>query len=53
MGEPCANLFIPTKVPLGERFNEVIPAGKRFSKTHVLRHQRANAREVGLCFVLF
>ncbi|OAE31821.1 hypothetical protein AXG93_1838s1310 [Marchantia polymorpha subsp. ruderalis] len=48
MGEPCANLFIPTKVPLGERFNEVIPAGKRFSKTHVLRHQRANAREIAM-----
>ncbi|KAL2612317.1 hypothetical protein R1flu_024009 [Riccia fluitans] len=48
MGEPCAGFLIPSKVPLGERFNEVIPPGKRFSRTHVLRAQRAHQREIAL-----
>ncbi|CAM6129287.1 unnamed protein product [Calypogeia fissa] len=48
MGEPVAGLLIPSKVPLGERFNEVIPPGKRFSKQHVLRTQRTRQREVAL-----
>ena len=47
MGEPVANL-IPSKVPLGETFNELIDAGKRYSKTHVVRHQQALGRKVSL-----
>ncbi|KAL3683404.1 hypothetical protein R1sor_001426 [Riccia sorocarpa] len=48
MGEVCAGFLIPAKVPLGERFNEVIPPGKRFSRSHVIRLQRAHQREIAL-----
>lgn len=47
MGEPVANL-IPSKVPLGESFNELIDAGKRYSRAHVVRHQQAVGRKVSL-----
>lgn len=44
-GEPIASL-IPSKVPLGEGYNEVLDAGKRYSRTHVIRHQQAVGRKV-------
>ena len=44
-GEPIASL-IPSKVPLGEGYNEVLDAGKRYSRTHVIRHQQALGRKV-------
>lgn len=45
-GEPIANI-IPSKVPLGETFNELLDPGKRFSRRHVVRHQQALGRKVG------
>ncbi|CAK9277141.1 unnamed protein product [Sphagnum jensenii] len=46
-GEPIARL-IPSKVPLGESFNELLEPGKRYSRAHVVRHQQALGRKVGL-----
>lgn len=45
-GDPICNL-IPSKVPLGETFNELLDAGKRYSRRHVVRHQQAVGRKVG------
>jgi hypothetical protein len=44
-GEPIARL-IPSKVPLGESFNELLEPGKRYSRAHVVRHQQALGRKV-------
>ncbi|KAL9258945.1 hypothetical protein AKJ16_DCAP02438, partial [Drosera capensis] len=30
--------ILPSKVPLGERFNDAVPAGKRYSSKQVFRH---------------
>lgn len=46
-GDPIANL-IPSKVPLGETFNELLDAGRRYSRRHVVRHQTALGRKIGL-----
>ncbi|EEF41727.1 mRNA capping enzyme, putative [Ricinus communis] len=39
--------LIPSKVPLGESFNQHIP-GKRYTPKHVLNEQRLLGRELGL-----
>ena len=49
-GEPVVNL-IPSKVPLGETFNELLDPGRRYSKKHVVRHQQALGRKVGWSFI--
>jgi hypothetical protein len=45
IGKLIAGL-LPSKVPLGARFNEVVEAGKRYSPQHVGRLARAVGREV-------
>ncbi|KAK4775931.1 hypothetical protein SAY87_023892 [Trapa incisa] len=40
--------FIPSKVPLGESFNECIPPGKRYSFKQVIHQQRVLGRKLGL-----
>lgn len=47
VGQPLANL-IPSKVPLGESFNDCIPPGSRYSVKQVLHQQRVLMRELGL-----
>lgn len=47
VGQPLANL-IPSKVPLGEAFNDCIPPGSRYSFKQVLHQQRVLMRELGL-----
>ncbi|XP_031397140.1 mRNA-capping enzyme-like isoform X2 [Punica granatum] len=40
--------FIPSKVPLGESFNDCIPPGKRYSFKQVIHQQRVMGRKLGL-----
>ncbi|GLT37567.1 hypothetical protein SLA2020_118780 [Shorea laevis] len=40
--------IIPSKVPLGESFNDCIPPGKRYSFKQVIHRQRARGRQLGL-----
>lgn len=40
--------IIPSKVPLGENFSDLIVPGKRYSLRQVIHQQRALAREVSL-----
>ncbi|KAL1194070.1 hypothetical protein V5N11_004115 [Cardamine amara subsp. amara] len=40
--------IIPSKVPLGESYNEHVPPGKRYSFKQVVRNQRINGRNLGL-----
>lgn len=47
VGQPLANL-IPSKVPLGEAFNDCIPPGRRYSSKQVAHQQRVLNRELGL-----
>ncbi|XP_026420265.1 mRNA-capping enzyme-like [Papaver somniferum] len=44
----CIGYIIPSKVPLGETFNECIFPGKRYSLKQVLHQQKILGREVGL-----
>lgn len=46
-GQPIAGL-IPSKVPLGPHFNEVVEAGKRYSVQLAGRQLRSMGREVGM-----
>lgn len=46
-GEPLANI-IPSKVPLGEKFNDYIIPGKRYSSKQVIHRQRVLGRDVGM-----
>ncbi|KAK4798901.1 hypothetical protein SAY86_024266 [Trapa natans] len=40
--------LIPSKVPLGEAFNDSIPPGKRYSFEQVIHQQRVLGRKLGL-----
>ncbi|KAK3016222.1 hypothetical protein RJ639_006461, partial [Escallonia herrerae] len=40
--------LIPSKVPLGESFNEKIPSGKRYSPKQVILEQKHLGRQLGL-----
>ncbi|KAH1265811.1 mRNA-capping enzyme [Glycine max] len=40
--------MIPSKVPLGESFNDCIPPGKRYSFKQVIHQQRVLGRKLGL-----
>ncbi|XP_052175702.1 uncharacterized protein LOC127790300 [Diospyros lotus] len=40
--------IIPSKVPLGESFNDYIPPGKRYSFKQVIHQQRVLGRKLGL-----
>ncbi|KAL1194068.1 hypothetical protein V5N11_004113 [Cardamine amara subsp. amara] len=40
--------IIPSKVPLGESYNEHVPPGKRYSFKQVVRNQRINGTNLGL-----
>ncbi|KAJ4704509.1 mRNA-capping enzyme-like [Melia azedarach] len=42
------NCIIPSKVPLGENFNDCIPPGKRYSFKQVIHQQRVLGRKLGL-----
>ncbi|KAI3840521.1 hypothetical protein MKX03_014220 [Papaver bracteatum] len=44
----CIGYIIPSKVPLGETFNECIFPGKRYSLKQVIHQQKVLRREVGL-----
>ncbi|XP_052623183.1 uncharacterized protein LOC111886388 isoform X2 [Lactuca sativa] len=46
-GDPI-NFLIPSKVPLGESFNEKITSDKRYSPQQAIRQQRRLGREIGL-----
>jgi hypothetical protein len=41
IGELCFNLFVPCKVPLGRRFNEVLHEHQRFTPAHALAEAAA------------
>lgn len=47
VGQPLANL-IPSKVPLGEAFNDCISPGKRYSSKQVVHQQRVLSRDLGM-----
>ncbi|KAJ0520295.1 putative mRNA (guanine-N(7)-)-methyltransferase [Helianthus annuus] len=44
----AVDFIIPSKVPLGESFNDKIPYNKRYSPQQAIRHQRSLGRELGL-----
>ncbi|KAH7293136.1 hypothetical protein KP509_28G013500 [Ceratopteris richardii] len=46
-GQPIYGL-IPSKVPLGSHFNEVVEAGKRYSARNAIQQLRARGKEVGM-----
>ncbi|XP_047981542.1 mRNA-capping enzyme-like isoform X2 [Salvia hispanica] len=47
-GHEILGFLIPSKVPLGEAFNEEIPPGKRYSFKQVVHQQRVLNRKIGL-----
>ncbi|KAI5584491.1 hypothetical protein POPTR_006G096000v4 [Populus trichocarpa] len=42
------NCIVPSKVPLGEAYNDCIPPGKRYSFKQVIHQQRVLGRKLGL-----
>jgi mRNA-capping enzyme len=40
------NCIVPSKVPLGEAYNDCIPPGKRYSFKQVIHQQRVLGRKV-------
>ncbi|PON36910.1 mRNA capping enzyme, bifunctional [Parasponia andersonii] len=40
--------MIPSKVPLGEAYNDCVPPGKRYSFKQVIHNQRVSGRKLGL-----
>ena len=40
------NCFVPSKVPLGESFNDCVPPGRRYSSKQVIHQQRVLGRKV-------
>ncbi|XP_057513115.1 uncharacterized protein LOC130795154 isoform X2 [Actinidia eriantha] len=42
------NCFVPSKVPLGESFNDCVPPGRRYSSKQVIHQQRVLGRKLGL-----
>ncbi|GAA0142534.1 mRNA capping factor [Lithospermum erythrorhizon] len=40
--------MVPSKVPLSESFNDVVPPGKRYSSRQVIHQQRVLGRKLGL-----
>ncbi|XP_042011869.1 mRNA-capping enzyme-like isoform X1 [Salvia splendens] len=47
-GSEIGGFLIPSKVPLGESFNEEILPGKRYSSKQVVHQQRVLNRKIGL-----
>ncbi|KAL1549903.1 mRNA guanylyltransferase [Salvia divinorum] len=47
-GHDIAGFLIPSKVPLGESFNQEIPPGKRYSSKQVLNQPKFSNRKIGL-----
>ncbi|XP_047980187.1 mRNA-capping enzyme isoform X3 [Salvia hispanica] len=47
-GNEIGGFLIPSKVPLGESFNEEILPGKRYSSKQVVHQQRVLNRKIGL-----
>lgn len=45
--------MIPSKVPLGESFNDCIIPGKRYSFKQVLHHQRVLGRKVSRTYTKY
>ncbi|XP_043713709.1 mRNA-capping enzyme-like isoform X3 [Telopea speciosissima] len=44
----CMDFLIPSKVPLGESFNDSVTPGKRYSLRQVIHQQKVAGREFGL-----
>ncbi|KAF9680005.1 hypothetical protein SADUNF_Sadunf06G0075200 [Salix dunnii] len=42
------NCIVPSKVPLGEAYNDCIPPGERYSFKQVIHRQRVSGRKLGL-----
>ncbi|GFZ02233.1 mRNA capping enzyme family protein [Actinidia rufa] len=40
------NCFVPSKVPLGESFNDCVPPGRRYSSKQVIHQQRVLGRKI-------
>ncbi|KAI5663666.1 hypothetical protein M9H77_22989 [Catharanthus roseus] len=47
-GQEIAHIMIPSKVPLGESFNDCVVPGKRYSFRQVMHQQRVLGRKLGL-----
>ncbi|CAA6663422.1 unnamed protein product [Spirodela intermedia] len=43
----CIDFMIPSKVPLGESFNDLVPPGRRYSFKQVIHQNRRAGREIG------
>ncbi|XP_078446443.1 uncharacterized protein LOC144715411 [Wolffia australiana] len=43
----CIEFMIPSKVPLGESFNDAVPPGRRYSSKQVIHQNRRAGREIG------
>ncbi|KAJ4834759.1 hypothetical protein Tsubulata_012596 [Turnera subulata] len=48
VGQEIIGCIIPSKVPLGEAYNDCIPPGKRYSFKQVIHQQRVLQRKLGL-----
>jgi len=42
------NCIVPSKVPLGEAYNDCIPPGQRYSFKQVIHQQRVLGRKVSI-----
>ncbi|XP_050214342.1 uncharacterized protein LOC126665556 isoform X2 [Mercurialis annua] len=47
-GQEICGFIIPSKVPLGESYNDCIPPGKRYSFKQVIHQQRVLGKTLGL-----
>ncbi|XP_075638066.1 uncharacterized protein LOC142610201 [Castanea sativa] len=47
-GQEVCGVMIPSKVPLGESYNDNVPPGKRYSFKQVIHQQRVLGRKLGL-----
>lgn len=45
--------IIPSKVPLGEYYNDNVPPGKRYSFKQVIHQQRVLGRKVSIKYIIF
>ncbi|GMY25433.1 mRNA-capping enzyme [Fagus crenata] len=48
VGQEICGVIIPSKVPLGESYNDYVPPGKRYSFKQVIHQQRVLGRKLGL-----
>lgn len=47
------NFIIPSKVPLGEAFNDLVLPGKRYSSRQVIHQQRVLGRKVSALYLMW